>query len=258
VPLPIRIYNPRGEAMTEVRVALSTEYPTVRLLRESTSIGRIEPGGLADLPGVFHARFTAGAGDFAPARIEVRFTYDGWYNASETIDLLIAPEAMPEPAAIEILDGRSMSFDVFRQRGNQGGGGPVKRAVTEGKGNGNGVLEPGEEATMWVKLTQGMDPFDKGNWYRTKVYSDSRFLEETADLAETKQREWTGARERTSVVRLAKDTPAGAVIPVILSNESWSFHFTPDVRYGVEKLYQAFQLHSRHLHRYELKAPAAR
>jgi hypothetical protein len=36
-----------------------------------------------------------------------------------------------------------------------------------------------------------------------------------------------------------------------LDNETWSYHFTPDVRYGREPLYQAFQLHRHHLHRYE-------
>ena len=50
-------------------------------------------------------------------------------------------------------------------------------------------------------------------------------------------------------------TPAGAIIPVVLSNESWSFHFTPDVRYGVEPLYQAYQLHRGHAHTLELKVP---
>jgi hypothetical protein len=101
-----------------------------------------------------------------------------------------------------------------------------------------------------------MDPFDKNNWYRAKVYSDSSYLEEIADLAEAKQREWTGAKERTSLIRLSRETPPGSVIPLILSNESWSFHFTPDVRYGAENLYQAFQLHTRHLHCWELKTGA--
>jgi hypothetical protein len=42
---------------------------------------------------------------------------------------------------------------------------------------------------------------------------------------------------------------------LLLDNESWSFRYTPDVRYGAEPLYQAFQLHTRHLHQYELKVP---
>jgi hypothetical protein len=163
---------------------------------------------------------------------------------------------MTQPAATEVLDGRTITLPVFRQKGNQGGGFVLQRTVTEGKGNGNGILEPGEEATIWVKLPQGLDPFDKGNWYRARVYSDSPWLEEIGRLEEQKQREWTGAKELTSVVRLDLKTPRAANIPVVLRNESWSFHFTPDVRYGVEPLYQAFQLHRGHVHSFSLKVPA--
>ena len=257
VPQPIRIYNPRAEPMKGVTVALSTDYPTVELLARAAEVAEIAPGGVADLSAKLSARFTSGAGYYAPARVAVRMTYDGWHGASENIDLLVEPEVMPAPAAVEVLDGRSMTFRVFRQKGNQGGGGSIERRVTEGKGNGNGVLEPGEEATVWVKLPQGLDPFDKNNWYRAKVRGDSPHLAEVEDIQEQKQLEWTGAKERTSVVRLAPETPAGAAIPVVLDNESWSYHYTPDVRYGEEKLYQAFQLHARRLHRFEFRVPGA-
>jgi hypothetical protein len=153
---------------------------------------------------------------------------------------------------VEVLDGRSYSFNVFRQKGNQGGGSSIVRKVTEGKGNGNGILEPGEEATIWVKIKQGMDPFDKNNWYRAKVYTDSRWITEVGDIQEQKQLEWTSAKERTSLFRLSTDAPPGSKIPVLLDNESWSYYYTPDVRYGKEDLYQAFQLHSHRLHRYEI------
>jgi hypothetical protein len=188
----------------------------------------------------------------------VSMTYDGWHTASEPVDVLIAPEGIPEPAAIEILDGRTATLTVFHQKGNQGGGSAVERIVTEGKGNGNGILEPGEQATFWVKLPQGMDPFDKNNWYRAKVYFDSKWITEAADIQEQKQREWTGAQSRTSLIELSKDAPSGTGIPLLLDNESWSFHYTPDVRYGREKLYQAFQLHSRQLHRYDLRVTKSR
>ena len=251
--LPVRIYNPRGEPLKNVRVEIGSQYPTVRLGPSSYEIPEIAPGGFADLSGRLRARFTAGAGYYAPARLELKMTYDGWHEAAENIDLLIAPEALPAPAAVEILDGRTVTFRVFRQKGNQGGGGGIERTITEGQGNGNGILEPGEEATIWVKLPQGMDPFDKNNWYRAKVRTDSPWLTETGDIQEQKQLEWTGAKERTSLVRLSSGAPPGIVVPVILDNESWSYHYTPDVRYGRERLHQAFELHSRHLHRYEIK-----
>ena len=251
--LPIRIYNPRAEAMTDVHVALTSAYPTVNVLSGSVSIAKIEPGAAYDAGSELRARFTAGDGYFAPARLELAITYDGYHTAKQNIDVLIVPEVLPEPTAIQVLDGRSVTLPVFRQKGNQGGGGSIERAIAEGKGNGDGVLQPGEEATLWVKMAQGMDPFDKNNWYRAKVYTDSPWVTEIADLEEQKQLEWTGAKERTSVIRLSPDTPHGTVIPLLLDNESWSYRYTPDMRYGKEDLYQAFELHMHHLHRWELK-----
>ncbi|MCJ7503598.1 MAG: esterase family protein [Acidobacteriia bacterium] len=255
ISLPIRIYNPRREPMTHVKLVLSSEYPTVQILKDSHEIANLESGAVADVSADLRVRFTAGSGYFAPTRLRVNMTYDGWYEVAKNLDLLVIPEDIPAPVAVEVLDGRTMTFPVFHQKGNQGGGAAVERRVTEGKGNGNGILEPGEEATIWVKMAQGMDPFDKNNWYRCKVYSDSPWIAEIADIQEEKQREWTGAQERTSLTRLSPQTPAGVRIPLLLDNESWSFHYTPDVRYGREKLYQAFQLHTHHLHRYELRVP---
>ena len=103
-----------------------------------------------------------------------------------------------------------LNLDVLRQKGNQGGGTSIERKLTEGKGNGNGVLEPGEEATIWVKMPQGMDPFDKNNWYRAKVYTDSPWVTEIADLEEQKQLEWTSGVERTNVIRLSPGCLAAA------------------------------------------------
>jgi hypothetical protein len=168
------------------------------------------------------------------------------------IDTMIAPEDLPPPAAVEVLDGRTKAFSVFRQKGNQGGGSSIERTVTEGRGNGDGRIEPGEQATIWLKLRQGLDAFDRGNWCRAKVYSDSPWLAEIADIQEEKQREWTGAQNRTSLVELSRSAPHDAAVPVILDCESWSFHYTPDVRYGKQHLYQAFQLHKHHLFRYLL------
>jgi pimeloyl-ACP methyl ester carboxylesterase len=249
ITLPVKIYNPRGVEMKDVTVKLTTEYPTAKIVNGSARLDRIASGEKAAVP--VQLKLTSGDGYFEPARLNVTLTYDGGREAHHDVDVLVIPEVLSKPAGIEVLDGRTVSLTVFRQKGNQGGGGPVPRTVTEGKGNGNGVLEPGEEATIWVKMPQGMDAFDKNNWYRAKIYSESPWLSEVGDLQAQKQLEWTSALERTSVVRLSADTPPGTPLEVLLDNETWSYHFTPDVRYGREPLHQAFQLHRHHLHRYE-------
>jgi poly(3-hydroxybutyrate) depolymerase len=253
--LPVRIYNPRNVPMKDVKATLSSEYPTVQLLASEVTIPRIEAGDLVDVGDHLRVRFTAGEGYFAPMRLKLELVYDGWYTVAKNLDVLVIPENLPPPQEVMILDGRTATLNVFRQKGNQGGGSSVSRTVTEGKGNGNGVLEPGEEATIWVHMRDGMDPFDKNNWYRARIYSDSPWVTEVNRLEEQKGLEWTSAKELTSVIRLSPDAPHGARIPLLLDNESWSFTWTPDVRYGKEKLYQAFQLHTHHLHRYELVVP---
>ncbi len=253
--LPVRIFNPRGAPMEEVRVELASEYPTVEIQKRSTVVKGLAPGTTADLSAEFPVRFTAGSGSASPARLLLKMTYDGWYSASREIDLLVLPEDTPKPLAVEILDGRRVTLPVFRQKGNQGGGSLIERTVTEGQGNGNGILEPGEEATVWVKMAQGLDPFDKQSWHRARVFSDSPWLEEVRLLEEEKQREWTGARSRASVVRMSVRAPSGGVVPAVLESESWSFAFTPEVRYGREPLYQAFQRHADHLHAFSFRLP---
>lgn len=255
VALPIRIYNPRDVPMTNVKAVLSSEYATVQVLNGEVTMPEIGAGAAVDLSSDLHVRFTAGDGYFARTRLKLDLTYDGYHEVEQNIDVLVIPEDIPPPMEVRILDGRMAVLNVFRQKGNQGGGASIPRQVTEGKGNGNGVLEPGEEASIWVHLHQGMDPFDKNNWYRAKIYTDSPWVTEVGDLEEQKQLEWTSGMERTSVIRLSPDTPHGTHIPLLLDNESWSFWWTPDVRFGVEKLYQARQFHTHHLHRLNLVVP---
>jgi hypothetical protein len=218
---------------------------------------QIGPSSASAFSEPFQIEFRSGSPDWEHARLHLKLTADGANEAIHDIDLLVAPEDLPRAPEVMILDGRTKTFAVFRQKGNQGGGSSVERTVTEGKGNGDGTLQPGEQATFWLKLPAGLDAFDRGNWCRTKVYTDSPFLTEIADIQEDKQREWTGARNRTSLVELGLNVPPETSIPLVLDCESWSFHFTPDARYGKELLYQAFQLHKHHLFRYTWGGQAA-
>jgi len=201
--------------------------------------------------------FSSTEGEFKHARLSLKITYDGYQQTTQKIDVVIVPEDLVSPAEVEILDGRTHTFSVFRQKGNQGGDSSIERNVTEGIGNGNGILEPGEKATIWLKLRRGLDPQDRDNWCRAKVYFNSPWLAEVQDIQETKQREWTGAQNRTSLVELSRKVPPDADISVTLDCESYSFYYTPDVRYGAEQLYQAFQLHKHHLFAWRLNARAA-
>ncbi|HLA41436.1 MAG TPA: hypothetical protein VJ417_15645, partial [Candidatus Glassbacteria bacterium] len=166
--------------------------------------------------------------------------------------VLVLPTPLAEPDSVEILDGRTITFPVFRQKGNQGGGFIYQRKVSEGTGNGNGVAEPGEEVTVWVRVPQGLDPLDKFTWQRTKVYTFDPQVQIARDIAEQKELEWTSVNNHTSALKIANDCPPGKAVELILKNESYSYVWKPDYRFGREKLYQAFQFHRNDVSRYLL------
>ena len=261
VALPVRIYNPRAEPMTDVAVELPREYPTVEAaVGHRRRSPRSTPGAFADLSGQLKARFTAGAGYFAPARLHSKMVYDGWHESQEEIDVLVAPgRHAGARSRSRCSTAAPRRFAVFRQKGNQGGGGAVERTVTEGKGNGNGILEPGEEATIWVKLRAGHGPVrqrqlvPRQGLHRLAVARRGRGPG-GAEAARMDRRQ--GAHQPgPAVARHARRNrdPAAA-----RQRDPGATTSRPDVRYGREKLYQAFQLHTRHLHKYELKVGGGR
>lgn len=251
--IPVRIWNPGPTPLRNLHVELTSEYPTVKILNGSVTVPELAAGQVADLGPKLQVQFTEGDGGFARTRLQLAATADSAPPLQANVDVMVAPADLSAPEAIEVLDGRTHTFSTFYQ-GVHGGGESVPRTVTEGKGNGNGVLEPGEEATVWLQLHQGLDPFDKGNWCRAKVYSQSPWLTEVGDLQEQKGREWTGAKNRTSVIRLNPATPKGTEISAILDCESYSYVWTPDVRYGKLPLYQPYQFHKHSLFLWKWKA----
>ncbi len=251
--LPIRIWNPGAAPLRNLHVELSSDYPTVQILRGAAVVPEMKSGQVVDLGSKFLVQFTAGDGDFSRTRLYLNASAARAKDKVESADLhtyfdvLVAPSNLARPLAVVVLDGRTKTFPTFYQSVH-GGGTSVPRTVTEGQGNGNGELQPGEQATVWLQVAQGLDPFDKGNWCRAKVYTDSPWITEIADLQETKGREWTSAENRTSVIELNPATPKGTEVRAILDCETYSYTFTPDVRYGTQPLYQPYQFHRHQLY----------
>ena len=120
VSLPLKIYNPRGTAMQNVRAVLTSDYPTVAVTRHSTELKEIGAGSAVDISNAFELKFVAAADELTRARLKLLLTYDGYQTAAQDIDVLIQPDQLAAPAEVSVLDGRTRLFTVFRQKGNQG------------------------------------------------------------------------------------------------------------------------------------------
>ena len=73
-----------------------------------------------------------------------------------------------------MLDGRTVNVPVYQQGPNQ----IEQQDISGGEGNGNGILEPGEKALVYVRLAQGMGPNDINTFHRTYLINafDDPFL----------------------------------------------------------------------------------
>jgi hypothetical protein len=266
--VPVRIWNPNPFPLENLQVNLSSQYPTVDLMKSSGQVQSLAPGKAASFKGDLRVQFTAGNNGFPPVgviplnsafartRLLVNVTAKAAPPLETHIDVMVPPAKINPPEKLVVMDGRTRTFHVFYQ-GRNGGGKSIPRTVTEGTGNGNGILEPGEKATVWMQLAQGIDPFDKGNWCRTKIYTTSPWIKVVGDIQEKKGLEWTGAQNRTSLIELDPKTPNGTPISAILDCESYSYYWTPDVRYGKEKLYQSYEVHQHSVFQWKWKVGEA-
>ncbi len=252
IHLPLKLYNCLDITAREVKVDLTSSYPTVAVEGGPLAIDSIAPGEVVDISRHFTQRFTSSDGFFQHCRLIMNIGYRGWYEHSERIDVRILPTPLLRPERVEIFDGGKKTLKIFRQAGNRGGGFIRDRVVEEGTGNGDGIADPGEEITLWIQVPQGLDPFDKHTWHRTRVYTDDPYVTVTADLGEPKGLEWTSVLDHTSRFRISLQCPQGHRIQMIVKSESYSFHWQPDMRFGKELLYQAKQLHRDQLHTFTL------
>jgi len=66
---------------------------------------------------------------------------------------------------IMILDGRSEQLAVYRYDWGDWDNRVRSETISEGKGNGNGIAEPGEIFSVWIRIPSGEAPEDLNTWH---------------------------------------------------------------------------------------------
>ena len=119
---------------------------------------------------------------------------------------------------IIVLDGRTVEeVPIFRQGPNE----VNYVAISGGQGNGNGILEPGEEALIYVKLPQGMGPKDVNTFHRTQLmnYQQNPYVHvESLDYLEKFSQ--AGATSVATPITLSEDCPENQELELWLKVES--------------------------------------
>ncbi|NND08746.1 MAG: hypothetical protein HKN87_20420 [Saprospiraceae bacterium] len=109
----------------------------------------------------------------------------------------------PRENKIQAFDGKSKELPVFSYAWNEWDEPLRVQTITEGKGNGNGIVETGDTFSLWIQLPEGFDDRDVLTWHPIlPLYSSESEGFELIDLA--LHRFNTGREIQSGLIRLTR------------------------------------------------------
>jgi hypothetical protein len=102
------------------------------------------------------------------AYLYLGFDCKGVPSSRERIIQVHIIDTLHEVAAenVKVFDGRSETLQIYRYNWGDWDNRVRKETITEGRGNGNGVAEPGETFSVWIRVPGGGgDPVDLNTWH---------------------------------------------------------------------------------------------
>lgn len=167
VSLSFKVINLSPYRMDSVVFSCRTENAEAISIVSSSKVYNLEPGkvtileDLVTLTGNFTSR------NKNLAYLFLGYQHRGITSPRERIIQVHITDSLKKVSAdnIMIFDGRTVQLPVYRY--NWGDWDERVRPVTisEGQGNGNGIAEPGEIFSVWIRIPSGEAPDDLDTWH---------------------------------------------------------------------------------------------
>ncbi len=217
--LDLKVVNLGTKAAKEIEIAISSNHPFLVFQDNKEEIREIKPENYEELNSAFAFTITKFTDDSSVGAMDLQIKEEGVTIGKQRLMFFAVP-ASPYISAdnVIVLDGRTVTDVPVYMQGKDT---IEKKVLTGGKGNGNGILEKGEEALIFVKLRQGMAPKDINTYHRTCLINpfDDPYLQVKKLHYEEKLRQ-AGATSVSSVLSVAGDIPSGHTFDLWLKVES--------------------------------------
>ncbi len=215
----LKLLNLGLKTAKDVVIQASSKDENIEFTKKEVSVKTLKSKGIVDLNNVFE--------------FSLRSYVDTTYMSSIDFTILMKGEEIgqhkiffhPTPRSpyvsesdVLILDGRTVEeVPIYIQGPNE-----IRyKTITGGRGNGNGVLEAGEEALIYIKLPQGMGPNDVNTYHRSQLLNvrDYPYLGiKSLDYAEKLSQ--AGATSVATVISLGKNISKDQVVDLWFKVES--------------------------------------
>ena len=167
ISLSFEVINLSPSRLDSVVFTCSTENTEAICIETGPKSYDLEPGEVTILNDLvtITGNFTSRNKNLAYLRLGI--IHNGIPSSRERIIQVHITDTLKEVPAEDILvfDGRSEQLLVYRYDWGDWDRKVRLETISEGRGNGNGIAEPGETFSVWIRIPEGEDPEDLDTWH---------------------------------------------------------------------------------------------
>lgn len=189
-----------------IEIRVSSEHPHIDFAESKIQVSAIGSGNYIELENQFDFKFTQYVDTMFVGSLNFELISDGVETETQHKVFFVIPESpYVDASELIILDGRSLNdIPIYGQGPNV----VQQQTISGGKGNGNGLLEPGEEGLLYLPLPMGMGSNDINTYHRTYMINhlDDPYIS-VKNLDYEEKLNQAGATSISTILSISKDSP---------------------------------------------------
>ncbi len=233
--LDLNLVNLGSREAKNITLEIKGHYPTLHFTAKQITIPSLAAGERIKLDSVFSFSFSHYDDQHITGNLQIRVSAENMKaDTRKFVFFAIPPSPYVHPGDIIILDGRKVSNVRIYDQANDT---IVHQTLEGGKGNGNGIPEPGEEVLVFLHLAQGLAPGDTNTFHKTYLIGDNKDPYISVNhLRYDEKIGQAGATSISSLITISDQTPPGHKM---------------DLWFRVESLYNDYHFPFSRTHIYE-------
>jgi hypothetical protein len=203
--LDFKVVNVGVNDADNVEIKAISDHPYISILDNKVKVKKIESAKAFEIEDKFNLIIHKYDIESSVGRISFEIKIDGAVVDTQKIIFFTTAKApYADDDDVIILDGRSVDrVPVFIQGSDK----VEKVTLSGGKGNGDGILDRGEEALIYIRLAQGGSAADTNTFHKTYLLNDGDYNDLSIDLRYSEKIRQAGATSIFTLLKLSGEAP---------------------------------------------------
>ena len=162
--LDFNLINVGNQEAQDIEITAFSSHPHLDISNNKIKVEKVGQGSALNLKKQFRFKFTDYNDSSSVGNMLFEIKVNGIVSDTTTIMAFHTPKSpYVEAEDVIVLDGRSVdNIPIYRQGPNV----IESQGIAGGQGNGNGRLEGGEQALVYIRLPKGLAPNDTNTFHR--------------------------------------------------------------------------------------------